>query len=113
MDNFGSFFTVNGIPIYTYGLIGATTLLLTYSVFRDDSAPKESESSSSGYFTSPTESPAKEEEAESPKNEESPPEVKAEESPPPIETPAPTVGGKRKRTKRRRNKNKKTKRSRK
>jgi len=107
MDNFGSFFTVNGIPIYTYGLIGATTLLLTYSVFRDDSTPKESESSLSGYFTSPTESPAKEEEA--PKNEESPPEIKAEESP--VETPAPTVGGKRKRTKRRRNKNKKTKRS--
>ena len=112
MDNFGSFFTVNGIPLYTYGLIGATTLLLTYSVFRDDSAPKESESSSSGYFTSPTQTPAKEEEA--PAKEEEVPEVKTEESPPPpVETPAPTVGGKRKRTKRRRNKNKKTKRSRK
>jgi hypothetical protein len=32
--------TWNGIPVLTYGLIGATSMLLAYSVFRDDSSPE-------------------------------------------------------------------------
>lgn len=130
--------TFNGIPLTTYGLIGVTTMLLTYSVFRDDSNEKESEkiptqeseSTKSGFFTSPlgllaakpAEPEAKsimelaKEEAksltESVKEElvSSPTDLtqKKDESPPGI-----AVGGKRKRTKRRRHKNKKTRNNRK
>jgi hypothetical protein len=38
--------TLNGVPIITYGLIGATTALLAYSVFRDES---KSTDASSGF----------------------------------------------------------------
>jgi hypothetical protein len=119
--------TFNGIPILTYGLIGVTTVLLTYSVFSDDSKPQESlskESGIAGLLTFPTQSgeetPKKEEETpkkeeETPTKEETP--IKPEETP--INTPdkegasVGMIGGKRKRTKRHRNKNKKTKHSRK
>lgn len=40
------FSTFNGVPIITYGLIGATTMFLAYSVFRDESSPKPVETSS-------------------------------------------------------------------
>lgn len=123
--------TFNGIPLTTYGLIGVTTMLLTYSVFRDDSSEKEptqeSESAKTGFFTSPlglvTAKPAEpeaksimelaKEEVKSltePESISSPTDStqKKDESPPGI-----AVGGKRKRTKRRRHKNKKTKNNRK
>lgn len=32
--------TFNGIPLISYGLIGVTTMLLTYSVFSDDAKPE-------------------------------------------------------------------------
>ena len=38
--------TLNGVPIITYGLIGVTTALLAYSVFRDEPSPKSTDSSS-------------------------------------------------------------------
>ena len=109
--------TFNGIPILTYGLIGATTALLTYSVFSDDSKAQESlpkESGIAGLLAFPTQSgkeTPKKEEDESKKEEETP--IKPEETS--VNTPdkegalAGMIGGKRKRTKRRRNKNKKTK----
>jgi hypothetical protein len=121
--------TFNGIPLTTYGLIGVTTMLLTYSVFRDDSNEKEptqeNESTKTGFFTSPlglvTAKPAEPEAksimesakeevkslTESVKEElvSSPTDStqKKDESPQGI-----AVGGRRKRTKRRRHKNKKT-----
>jgi len=133
--------TFNGIPLTTYGLIGVTTMLLTYSVFRDDSdekepeklPTKESESTKTGFFTSPlgllTAKPAETEtksimesttEGLKSMTESVKEEVgsltdslqKNDESPPPP-PPVKAVGGKRKRTKRRRDKNKKTKNNRK
>ena len=38
--------TFNGVPIITYGLIGATTMFLAYSVFRDETSPKPEDTSS-------------------------------------------------------------------
>ena len=127
--------TFNGIPLTTYGLIGVTTMLLTYSVFRDDSNGKESEklpiqeseSTKSGFFTSPlglvTAKPAEpeaksimelaKEEVKSltePESISSPTDSTQKKDEPP---PGIAVGGKRKRTKRRRHKNKKTKNNRK
>jgi hypothetical protein len=44
--------TLNGVPIITYGLIGATTMFLAYSVFRDETSPKPADTDS--IFNIPT-----------------------------------------------------------
>jgi hypothetical protein len=132
--------TFNGIPLTTYGLIGVTTMLLTYSVFRDDSNEKEpeklptqeSESTKTGFFTSPlgllTAKPTETADSDVKSIMESTTEgVKSITESVKEEVgsltdslqkkdespPVKAVGGKRKRTKRRRDKNKKTKNNRK
>ena len=117
--------TFNGIPLTTYGLIGATTMLLAYSVFRDDSikTPEQGSAAMSGFFTSPLASKPKETvteqtkevEAEMKEMEAETKEVEVEKKEPEKSItdkdespPTKAVGGKRKRTKRRRHKNKRT-----
>ena len=107
--------TFNGIPLTTYGLIGATTMLLAYSVFRDDSSekepvktPEQGSAAKSGFFTSPLASkptePVKTPEIKEPEIKEPEKSITDKDESP----PAKAVGGKRKRTKRRRHKNKRT-----
>lgn len=115
------FVTFNGVPVITYGLIGATTMFLAYSVFRDESSPKPAETSS--IFNMPsvsiptvslptvalpaaamfatTSEPESSKETEKEVAAEPAPESGLENSPPP-----PTQGGKSKHTRNKRNKSK-------
>jgi hypothetical protein len=114
--------TFNGIPLTTYGLIGATTMLLAYSVFRDDSnentsnepTNQESESSKGSFFNFPSEPSTLASEVKS-SEEPVKDEIKSITDTPKKDESSPTTisGGKRKRTKRRRHKNKRTKHNRK
>jgi len=121
------FSTFNGVPVITYGLIGATTMFLAYSVFRDESSPKPEDTSSifnvpsvslptvslptvslptvalptaAMFATTSGPEPSKENEPEVVAEQE--PESVSENTPP----PPVTQGGKSKHTRNKRNKNK-------
>jgi hypothetical protein len=104
--------TFNGIPFASYGLLGATTLFLAYSVFSDDAVPPpktmtEQIQSIMPTMTSPEKEPGEqsfipaaisEYLPEAPKSEQSViPEAVAEYLP--KSEPEPMKGGKKKRTK--------------
>lgn len=116
------FSTFNGVPVITYGLIGATTMFLAYSVFRDESSPEPEDTSSifnvpsvslptvslptvalptaAMFATTSGPEPSKEKEPEVVAEQE--PESVSENTPP----PPVTQGGKSKHTRNKRNKNK-------
>jgi len=113
--------TFNGIPLISYGLIGATTAFLTYSVFSDDAKiksplPKNMTQQIQSIMPTAVLSSNPEE----PKSEQSfipaaisdyLPSTSEESSNTAENLPEPTKGGKRKRTKRNKAKKRKTKRN--
>lgn len=117
--------TFNGIPLISYGLIGATTAFLTYSVFSDDAKteplpPKTLTQQIQSIMPTTEQSSEPEDLPEEPKSEQSfipaaisdyLPSTSEESSNTAENLPEPTKGGKRKRTKRNKAKKRKTKRN--